>query len=135
MSYRLLLVSQLAHLLLLPMALIPEEKNHIFFENVKGLLRSGFREYFEYIILQLKFPTVVNTYGDWRIHSQQIENLSKQVPSYESYDVSVNLVNAADYGVPQKRERVLIIGIRRDLEKSWKLPSPTHSSDAPPGTP
>ncbi len=101
-----------------------------FFENVKGLLRSGFREYFEYIILQLKFPTVVNTYGDWRIHSQQIENLSKQVPSYESYDVSVNLVNAADYGVPQKRERVLIIGIRRDLEKSWKLPSPTHSSDA-----
>ena len=101
-----------------------------FFENVKGLLRSGFREYLEYIILQLRFPTVVNTYGDWRIHSQQIEKLSKQIPSYEAYDVSVNLVNAADYGVPQKRERVLIIGIRRDLGKFWKLPDPTHSSDA-----
>lgn len=101
-----------------------------FFENVKGLLRSGFREYLQYIVLQLKYPTIANTFGDWRTHSQQIDKLSKHLPLNETYEVSVNLVNAADYGVPQKRERVVIIGIRRDLDKTWELPSPTHSSDA-----
>lgn len=101
-----------------------------FFENVKGLLRSGFSEYLQYIILQLKFPTITNIYDDWRIHSRQIERLSKHLPSDETYEVSVSLVNAADYGVPQKRERVVIIGIRRDLNKTWKLPQPTHSSEA-----
>ncbi len=101
-----------------------------FFENVKGLLRTGFKEYLQYILLQLSFPTIVNTEGDWRSHSKQIKKLSRYMPLNESYEVSVNLVNAADYGVPQKRERVVIIGIRKDLGKSWELPRPTHSCEA-----
>ena len=43
------------------------------------------------------------------------------------YDVTVNPVNFADYGTPQLRERVLIIGIRDDLKKKFHLPEPTHS--------
>ncbi len=101
-----------------------------FFENVKGLLRNNFSEYLHYILLQLQYPTITNTYGDWQTHSAQIEKLSKKIPLDKIYDVSINLVNAADYGVPQKRERVVIVGIRKDLGKSWELPKPTHSCDA-----
>lgn len=99
-----------------------------FFENVKGLLRNNFKEYLQYILLQLRYPTIVNEQCDWQSHSKQISKLSKHIPLNESYDVTINLVNAADYGVPQKRERVVIIGIRKDLGKTWKLPPPTHSA-------
>jgi DNA (cytosine-5)-methyltransferase 1 len=40
------------------------------------------------------------------------------------------LLNAADYGVPQKRERVFIVGFRQDLALEWSFPKPTHSLDA-----
>lgn len=45
---------------------------------------------------------------------------------FGNYNVSVQLVNAADYGVPQKRERVFIIGTRRDLGITYEFPLPTH---------
>lgn len=45
------------------------------------------------------------------------------------YKVSVYPINFADYGAPQLRNRVLIVGIRNDLNKEFKLPSPTHTPD------
>lgn len=45
------------------------------------------------------------------------------------YDIQINLVNFADYGVPQLRERVLIIGIRKDLKKTFNLPEKTNSPE------
>lgn len=42
------------------------------------------------------------------------------------YDVIYKLVNMADYGVPQKRERVIIVGVRKDLNKQFNFPEPTH---------
>lgn len=53
---------------------------------------------------------------------QIIEDFSKI-----GYDVSSpKVINFADYGVPQKRERVLIVGVRKDLDGSFKFPEPTH---------
>ena len=43
------------------------------------------------------------------------------------YKVDVYPINFADYGAPQLRERVLIIGVRNDLNKEFKLPAPTHN--------
>lgn len=43
------------------------------------------------------------------------------------YTISTRLYNFADYGAPQLRERVLIIGIRRDLGLRFEPPPPTHS--------
>jgi len=43
------------------------------------------------------------------------------------YDVKFNLLNSADYGVPQKRERVFFIGKKEDGPISF--PEPTHSSN------
>lgn len=101
-----------------------------FFENVKGLLRESFSDYLNYILLQLKFPTVVGKEGNWETHKKSIITLSKTIPLNEKYDVQIHLVNAADYGVPQKRERVVIVGIRKDLNKQWSLPAATHSLDS-----
>ena len=40
------------------------------------------------------------------------------------YIVTADLVNAADYGVPQDRQRVIIVGIRNDLNAAFVLPKP-----------
>lgn len=47
------------------------------------------------------------------------------------YDLSVNLVNMADYGVPQTRQRVIFLGQRKDLggEMLVGLPPKTNSKD------
>lgn len=42
------------------------------------------------------------------------------------YDVQHNLINFADFGVPQKRERVIIVGVRKDLNTSFVFPNATH---------
>lgn len=49
------------------------------------------------------------------------------------YKCKYDILNAADYGVPQTRKRLVLHGIRRDIYKLWKdkgvaiqLPTPTH---------
>ena len=101
-----------------------------FFENVKGLLRPSFKSYLDYIILQLQYPTIINNFEDCECHVSEIKRRYNQVPLQEQYDVQINLVNAADFGVPQKRERVIIVGIRKDIGVSWTMPSKTHSVDS-----
>lgn len=48
--------------------------------------------------------------------------------SNAGYKVKHKVVNAADYGVPQKRERVIIIGTRKDTSAEIDFPAPTHGS-------
>ncbi|MEQ2525145.1 DNA (cytosine-5-)-methyltransferase [Bacillaceae bacterium CLA-AA-H227] len=43
------------------------------------------------------------------------------------YNLTAELINSADYGVPQKRQRVFIIGVRKDLGKNYLFPKTTHS--------
>jgi DNA (cytosine-5)-methyltransferase 1 len=43
------------------------------------------------------------------------------------YNTTPFLVNFANYGAPQLRERVLIIGIRKDINEYYDIASPTHS--------
>ena len=41
------------------------------------------------------------------------------------YNISYHLYNAANYGVPQIRERVIIVGIRKDIDADFIPPTPT----------
>ena len=101
------------------------------FENVKGLLRKSFSTYFSYIILQLTYPLCARKKNeDWLSHLSRLEKMhtSSQVNGLH-YKVVYRLVNAADYGVPQHRHRVFIVGFRSDIKKEWAFPNPTHSMD------
>lgn len=72
----------------------------VVFENVKGLLStkaSNGEKLIELIVNDLKKT---------------------------GYNVTYQLVNASNYGVPQNRERVIIVGIRKDLKKTFEFPAP-----------
>jgi len=104
------------------------------FENVKGLTRSSFANYFQYIQLQLEFPEVPSRKDElWQDHLARLQaerTSGKRKGRGLTYNVVATLINAADYGVPQKRERVFIVGFRDDLGIEWSFPDPTHSYDA-----
>ncbi len=86
------------------MAQVLKEKKPKFFiaENVKGL--------------------VVLKKGE--IFKKVLDKFEKQ-----GYTTYWRLVNAADYGVPQRRVRVFIIGVRNDLKYIYKFPNPIFSEN------
>ncbi|MBR2214422.1 MAG: DNA cytosine methyltransferase [Selenomonadaceae bacterium] len=45
------------------------------------------------------------------------------------YNVQYQIMNAADYGVPQNRLRVVIVGVRNDVRWEYNYPKPTHDKD------
>ena len=47
----------------------------------------------------------------------------------EGYKIYPNIINFADYGVPQMRERLIIVGLRNDIKEEFILPVKTHGSD------
>lgn len=68
----------------------------IMLENVRGFLSAQFEEYREHIL-------------------QEIRDLG--------YQVQIKLLNASDYGVPQLRPRIVIVGIRNDIPKAFSYPT------------
>ena len=73
----------------------------VMIENVKGFLDPKFAPYRNHILNQL------------RLHN---------------YNVHIQLLNASDYGVPQLRPRVIIIGIRTDLADIFSFPQKVKDS-------
>jgi len=99
------------------------------FENVKGLLRPAFSDYFHYILLQLKYPTITRDNYSWFDHYMLLEQMQRN-GERGSYDIKYSLVNVADYGIPQSRYRVIIVGFKSELAIDYEFPAPTHSKDA-----
>ncbi|WP_092743972.1 DNA cytosine methyltransferase [Hymenobacter psychrophilus] len=101
------------------------------FENVKGLLRASFAEYLEYVLLRLTYPQLVKLETETvEEHLGRLERAHTGGYDGLIYRPVFRLLNSADYGVPQKRERVFIVGFRADLREEWSFPKPTHSQDA-----
>ncbi len=102
------------------------------FENVKGLTRATFATYFSYILNQLSFPEIVRRDGEsWPDHLARLEqHQTSGSRSGLHYNVVFRTLNAANYGVPQRRERVVFVGFRSDLEMPWHFPEETHSLEA-----
>jgi DNA (cytosine-5)-methyltransferase 1 len=55
-----------------------------------------------------------------------IKRITKDFSGLGYHIVPPKIINFANYGVPQKRERVLIVGIRQDLDGTFNYPEPTH---------
>ena len=78
------------------------EPRAVMLENVRGFLDAKFDSYRKYIL-------------------QSIRDLG--------YDVSLKLLNACDYGVPQLRPRVVIVGIKNDEKGVFSYPSQSSGHD------
>jgi DNA (cytosine-5)-methyltransferase 1 len=103
------------------------------FENVKGLVSGASRNYAELIRLQLQYPDIALTLKNfpWDVQLSRLEDLATAKGSTcAQYNVVMQILNAADFGVPQKRERVFFVGFRRDLGIEWHFPMATHSREA-----
>lgn len=72
-------------------------------ENVPGLLEEGHRK--EYLRATLLEVLEVG------------------------YALNLAVLNAADYGVPQSRLRLFVVGIRKDVSDRVALPAPTHAGN------
>ncbi|MEM9075791.1 MAG: DNA cytosine methyltransferase [Bacteroidota bacterium] len=75
-------------------------------ENVKGILTANKKKAIKQII---KNFSETGDYG---------------------YNTTAHLINFAEYGVAQLRERVLIIGVRKDLNTFFDIPAPTRDIDS-----
>jgi DNA (cytosine-5)-methyltransferase 1 len=91
-------------------------------------------EYLRYVaafqplaILMENVPDVLNHGG------QNIAEEICHVLQEKGYVARYTLLNAAFYGVPQMRERMFLMGYRRELEREVSFPQPTHWVDLPPG--
>lgn len=96
---------------------------------LKGIDDPRGKLFYEYIRIlkckQPKFFLAENVKGMMaNRHSQAVEDI---VEAFENcgYDVTINLVNASDYGVAQDRKRVFYIGFRKDLHVDFHFPEPT----------
>jgi len=56
-------------------------------------------------------------------HNEAVKSIIKLFED-SGYDVSIKLLNAADYGVPQDRKRVFYVGFRKDLQCNFLFPPP-----------
>ena len=96
-------------------------------------MRESFATYFNYVVLQLTYPFLrPKVDEEWEAHLGRLEKLHTSAAAIDettTYRVVWRLVDAADYGVPQHRDRVFIVGVRSDLGVERRFPQATHSFD------
>lgn len=57
---------------------------------------------------------------------EDISALFDHITESLGYRLYRKILNAKDFGVPQSRERVFIVGLRKDIDYEWTFPSPTY---------
>lgn len=101
-------------------------------ENVRGLRRKAFEAYFAYVLLELQHPEVTMRPGEsWEDHHRRLQDVHT-AGNFDGlhYNVVFDVLNAANFGVAQTRERLFVVGFRSDTNIEWHFPNPTHSAQA-----
>lgn len=92
---------------------INDERGQLFYDYIRIIKTK-----------QPKFFLVENVSGIISSrHKKSFEGFLKEFAGC-GYEISWKLVNANDYGVPEDRERVIIVGFRKDLKKKFEFPKP-----------
>ncbi len=107
------------------------------FENVRGIL--SMREVFykkdadgktQYELTTIEGKESINPrkrpvidhYGEKLM--DKMKSLFANIGDDLGYNITYAVLNAVDYGVPENRDRVFIVGIRKDLSIKWEFPKP-----------
>lgn len=95
---------------------------------LRGIEDSRGKLFYEFIRIlkdkQPKFFVAENVSGMLAdMHKEAVQNILHHFEN-AGYNITVNLVNAADYDVPQDRKRVFYIGFRKDLNIKYAFPTP-----------
>ncbi|MDB8591245.1 DNA cytosine methyltransferase [Streptococcus salivarius] len=105
--------------------LLDDPRNFLYIHYIRALMQS-----------QPEFFIAENVKGLMSLGNGQVLKQITEDFSASGYEVSAHLVNARDYGVPQSRERVFIIGVRKDIAEkynfTYRLPEPTHGNTKTP---
>jgi DNA (cytosine-5)-methyltransferase 1 len=94
--------------------IVKNNPRYFIFENVKGLLSDDNGKTFQRWIDYLG--------GKSANGNPVIFPHEESVP----YHVYYQVLNAKNYGIPQNRERIFIIGIRDDADNTFSFPKPFH---------
>lgn len=76
-----------------------------------------------FVMENVRLLTSMKT-ADGELFIDQIRQAFESV----GYNISINEINAQDFGVPQSRERVIIVGVRVDSTKDFVFPTATHTN-------
>ena len=95
------------------------------FENVLGLLRERFEDYVAWVKASLERPHLPRRAAESR--EEHLQRLSRRPKRYE---VTIQSVNAADFGAPQNRRRILFLGIRSDAGFAPPMLDRTHTRES-----
>jgi DNA (cytosine-5)-methyltransferase 1 len=96
------------------------------FENVFGLLRERFEGYVAWVKASLERPFLLRKANE--SHEEHLKRLT-QSRRPKSYHVVIQSVNAAEFGAPQNRRRILFLGVRADAGFEPPLLRRTHSRE------
>lgn len=95
-----------------------------------------YRRVLEFVdVLEPKVVLLENVPGILHLAGTNVAEVICKALSDHGYSVRYTILNAARYGVPQTRERVFILGIRREISlEALHFPEPTHRLEMPRGT-
>ena len=110
-----------------------EVENHV--EAFKHDPRARlYIDYLRYVEAFVPLAVLVENVPDVLNHGgQNIAEEIAEVLESKGYICRYTLLNAAFYGVPQMRERMILIAYRREIADVVTFPAPTHFIDLPPG--
>jgi DNA (cytosine-5)-methyltransferase 1 len=95
--------------------LVDDERNFLYIHFIRCLLQTK-----PYVFVAENVKGMM-TLGKGEVFRQIVEDFAAA-----GYKVKAKLVNAREYGVPQIRERVIIVGVRNDIDFEYNHPNPTH---------
>ncbi|MFB6200362.1 MAG: DNA cytosine methyltransferase [Candidatus Nanohaloarchaea archaeon] len=101
---------------------VEDERNNLVFHFIRWVEE-----------LQPKFVVMENVAGIRNISDDFLDKVEERYDE-AGYRVVDGVLNSAEYGVPQKRERYFVIGVRKDLEVSPSMPKATHKKPKNGGT-
>jgi len=92
-----------------------DERNYLFREVIRCLKQ-----------VKPKFFVTENVRGLKYLYKGKFLKLMLRRFDEANYNVKYVLLNAKEYGVPQDRERVIIVGVRKDINFEYKFPAKSH---------